>query len=64
MKKNIILLILIFISSCDINKSIDSTAKIDLTAKINKDNINIINEIWSQSLDKAINLYNTKTSAS
>lgn len=60
MKKILFILLLIFVLiSCDIDKLYDTEWKID------KDDINIINKIWKQSIDKAIEMYlSTKTRAS
>lgn len=57
MKKIFLILITIFLSSCDLDKSIDDSEN-------DNDDINIIDKIWKQSLDKAVQLYDTNTRAS
>lgn len=57
MKKIGLILVIILLSSCDLDKSIDSL-------QVDNDDINIIDKVWKQSLDKAIELYDTNTRAS
>lgn len=58
MKKIIILISMIILSSCDVDKKLENNETND------KDDMNVIDKIWKQSLDKAIDLYDTKTRAS
>lgn len=57
MKRIVLILVIVFLSSCDLDKNIDNS-------KSDNDDINIVDKIWKQSLDKAIELYDTKTRAS
>lgn len=57
MKRIVLILVIVFLSSCDLDKSIDNS-------QVDNDDINIIDKVWKQSLDKAIDLYDTKTRAS
>jgi len=59
MKKLLLLLYLIaFTSSCDLDKSYEKGWKND------RDDVNIINKAWDQYLNKAIKVYDTNTRAS
>ena len=62
MKKIILLSSILFITtSC----SVDIDKKIEKKDRRNdKDDINVIDKIWKQSLDKSIDMYNTRTYAS
>lgn len=56
--KNIIFLVtILLLTSCDLDSSIDSSLN-------DSDDVNLIKKVWKQSLDKAIELYDTNTSAS
>lgn len=57
MKRIVLILVIVFLSSCDLDKNIDNSQS-------DNDDINIIDKVWKQSLDKAIDLYDTKTRAS
>lgn len=61
MKNKFLLLNFIFILwSCYIDENIENN---DKTNK-DYDDINVINKIWDQSIDKALKLVNTRTKAS
>ncbi|MDD3145003.1 MAG: hypothetical protein PHV23_02725 [Candidatus Gracilibacteria bacterium] len=57
MKRIVLILVIVFLSSCDLDKNIDNSQS-------DNDDINIIDKVGKQSLDKAIDLYDTKTRAS
>lgn len=57
MKKIVLIMVMIFLSSCDLDKNTDNSLS-------DNDDINIIDKAWKQSFDKAIELYDTKTRAS
>lgn len=58
MKRILIFFVLTILSSCDLDVKVDNSNEID------SDDINVIDKAWKQSFDKAIELYDTKTSAS
>lgn len=57
MKKIFLIFVSIFLSSCDLDKSMDNW-------EVDNDDTNVIDKIWKQSLDNAFELYDTNTRAS
>ncbi len=57
MKKILFLIALCILWSCEIDTSFDDENN-------DSDDINLIDKVWKQSLDKAIEVYDTKTKAS
>lgn len=57
MKYSILLITILLLTSCDLDSSIDSGSN-------DNDDVNLIKKVWKQSLDKAIEMYDTKTRAS
>jgi hypothetical protein len=58
MKKLLLLFLVIFTSSCDLDEWFEKPWEID------RDDVDIINKVWDQYLDKAIKLYDTSTHTS
>lgn len=54
------LLLILWLSSCIVDEKIENNDK----STTDYDDINIINKIWEQSIDKALKLVNTRTKAS
>jgi len=58
MKKILLLFLVIFISSCNLDESFEKPWEGD------RDDVDMIDKVWNQYLDKAIKLYDTNTHAS
>ncbi len=58
MKNILLVLILVFLTSCELDGWFDKEWKDD------RDDFNVIDKIWDQSLDKVIKLFDTRSRAS